>query len=194
MSAICRSSSLFRNWQYHARRKMGRRGGRFLIGLAATSAALAALAVGAGAELSAEVARGGGVELTLPVGWAKVTPVREAAGADPQTLLVIGTEAVRAAETDCQVSSYRVPATGAVVVVIGWRDTVGQAGFLPLSALKLRRGTFECFAGRGAVAQLARRNRDFQVNVMVGDRAEPETIADALEAARSFALVHRAQS
>ena len=120
--------------------------------------------------------------------------MREAAGANPQTLLVIGTEGVRAAETDCQVSSYRVPATGAVVVVIGWRDTVGQAGFLPLSALKLRRGTFECFAGRGAVAQLTRRNRDFQLNVMVGDRAEPETIADALEAARSFALVHRAQS
>ena len=67
----------------------------------------------------------------------------------------------------------------------------GKSGFLPLSALKLRRGTFECFAGRGAVAQVTRRNRDFQVNVMVGDRASAETIEDALAAARSFALVPR---
>ena len=92
-------------------------------------------------------------------------------------------------ESDCQVSSYRVPANGAVVVVIGWRDAVGNSGFLPLSALKLRRGTFECFAGRGAVAQVTRRSRDFQVNVMVGDRASAETVEDALAAARSFALV-----
>ncbi len=76
--------------------------------------------------------------------------------------------------------------------MIGWRDSIGTSGFLPLSGMKLRRGTFECFAGRGAVAQLTRRNRDFQVNVMVGDRAEPETIADALEAARSIALAQRA--
>lgn len=172
---------------------MGRRGGTSTVLLALACVAVAALAVNAGAALSAEVARGGGVELTLPVGWAKVTPVRETAVVDPQTLLVIGTEGVRSIDTECQVSSYRVPPTGAVVVVIGWRDSVGQGGFLPLSGMKLRRGTFECFAGRGAVAQLTRKNRDFQVNVMVGDRAEPETIADALEAARSFALVQRAQ-
>ena len=79
----------------------------------------------------------------------------------------------------------------AVVVVIGWRDAVGNSGFLPLSALKLRRGTFECFAGRGAVAQVTRRNRDFQINVMVGDKASAETVEDALAAARSFALVPR---
>jgi hypothetical protein len=173
---------------------MGRRGGTFTVAVATACAVVAALVGGASAALSAEIVRGGGVELTLPVGWEKVQPAREASGADPQTLLVIGTEGARAIDSACQVSSYRVPATGAVVVVIGWKDTIGQAGFLPLSALKLRRGTFECFAGRGAVAQLSRRNRDFQVNVMVGDRAEPETIADALEAARSFALVHRTQS
>jgi hypothetical protein len=89
------------------------------------------------------------------------------------------------------VSSYRVPANGAVVVVIGWRDAVGTSGFLPLAALKLRRGTFEYFAGHGAVAQVTRRNRDFQVNVMVGDRASAETVEDALAAARSFAFVPR---
>jgi hypothetical protein len=139
-----------------------------------------------------EGARGGGIELTLPAGWAKVVPARPAAGSDPQTLLVIGTEGVRATESECLVSSYRVPTNGAVVVVIGWRDAVGSSGFLPLSALKLRRGTFECFAGRGAVAQVTRRNRDFQVNVMVGDRASAETIEDALAAARSLAVASRA--
>ena len=135
--------------------------------------------------------RGGGVELGLPAGWAKVTPARAPSVADPQTLLVVGTEGVRAVESDCQVSSYRVPSNGAVVVVIGWRDSVGTS-ILPLSAMKLRRGTFECFAGRGAAAQLTRRNRDFQINVMVGDRASADTIDDALEAARSFALVRSA--
>jgi hypothetical protein len=76
-------------------------------------------------------------------------------------------------------------------VVIGWKDTVGASSFLPLSALKLRRGTFECFDGRGAVARVTRRDRDFQVNVMVGDKADPSTIATALEAARSFGFASR---
>jgi hypothetical protein len=155
--------------------------------LAASVATLALASVAAAAMVG--TARGGGVELELPAGWEKVVPARGTTLGDPQTLLVIGTDGVRAVESDCQVSSYRVPANGAVVVVIGWRDAVGTSGFLPLSALKLRRGTFECFAGRGAVAQVTRRNRDFQVNVMVGDRASAETIEDALAAARSFALV-----
>ena len=155
--------------------------------------ALAALALGAGVATAAlqDTARGGGVELDLPAGWAKVVPVRAPGVTEPQTLLVIGTEGVRAAETDCQVSSYRVPANGAVVVIVGWRDAAGTSGLLPFSALKLRRGTFECFAGRGAVAQVTRRNRDFQINVMVGDRASTGTVEEALDAARSFTLVPR---
>jgi hypothetical protein len=169
---------------------MRRRGGRFLVALAAASVMAVVLVANAVSALSAEVARGGSVELSIPVGWEKVTPAKERA-VDPETLLVIGTDGVRAIESECQVSSYRVPATGAVVVVIGWRDSGDRAGILPLSEMKLRRGTFECFAGRGAVAQVTRRSRDFQVNVMVGDRAEPETIADALEAARTFAVVPR---
>jgi hypothetical protein len=79
-----------------------------------------------------------------------------------------------------------------VVVVIGWRGSVGSGSFLPLSGLKLRRGTFECFTGRGAVARVTRRDRDFQVNVMVGDKADSATIADALEAARSLTVALRA--
>ena len=156
-------------------------------------AALAALALATTVAAAAlqDTARGGGVELDLPAGWAKVAPARTPGVAEPQTLLVIGTDGVRAVEADCQVSSYRVPSNGAVVVIIGWRDAAGTSGFLPLSAMKLRRGTFECFAGRGAVAQVTRRNRDFQINLMVGDRAAAETIEHAFEAARSFALTPR---
>ena len=59
-------------------------------------------------------------------------------------------------------------------------------------ALKLRRNTFECFSGRGAAAQTTRGGRDFQINVMVGDKADADATADALAVARSFAVV-RAQ-
>ena len=155
------------------------------------AAAVAALAASVGFAAAAETVRGGAVLLTLPAGWAKLPAAHDRVD-DPRTLLVIGTEGSRAVESDCQVSSYRVPADGAVVVVIGWSDSVGGVSFLPLAGLKLRRGTFECFAGRGAVARVTRRERDFQVNVMVGDKADASTIADALEAARSFALAFRA--
>jgi hypothetical protein len=120
-----------------------------LVALLAASVAMLALTSVAAAAM-VDTARGGGVELELPAGWEKVVPARATTLGDPQTLLVIGTDGVRAVESDCQVSSYRVPANGAVVVVIGWRDAVGTSGFLPLAALKLRRGTFECFACLGA--------------------------------------------
>ena len=154
---------------------------------------LAALVLGASAGATTlENARGfGGAELGLPSGWEKVARAPRVGTGDPHTLLVIGTQGVRPVESDCLVSSYRVPSDGAVVVVIGWRDSAGVSGIQPLSGLKLRRGTFECFAGRGGFAQVTRRNRDFQVNVMVGDRATSETIEDALAAARSFNVVHR---
>ena len=80
---------------------------------------------------------------------------------------------------------------GAVVVVIGWRDATGASSFLPLSSMKLRRGTFECFAGRGAVAQVTRRGLDYQVNVMIGDRASTETVDAAFDAARSIVAAPR---
>ena len=62
----------------------------------------------------------------------------------------------------------------------------------PLASLKLQRGMFKCFTGRGAFARVTRRERDLQVNVMVGDRADSATVEAALEAARSIALVPRA--
>lgn len=158
------------------------------------SAAVAAVGVGVGVAGAAtgDVARSGGVQLDLPDGWSKVVPAREATSADPRTLLVIGTDGVRATQSDCQVAAYRVPSDGAVVVVVGWRQSVGGTSFLPLTGMKLRRGTFDCFSGRGAVGRVTRRDRDFQVNVLVGDRADPDTIGAALDAARSIALAPRA--
>ena len=167
-----------------------RRRARYLIVLSAI-AAIAAVVASTVSAAADDVARAGGVQLTLPGGWAKVVPARESRD-DPRTLLVIGTDGVRAIDSDCQVSSYRVPADGAVIVVIGWRDSIGGSSFMPLSGMKLRRGTFECFAGRGAVGRVTRRDRDFQVNVMVGDRASNATIDDALDAARSLGLAPRA--
>jgi hypothetical protein len=150
----------------------------------------AALVAGASAA-AGDVARAGGVQLTLPDGWSKVA-TRDTRVDDPRTLLVIGTDGVKAVDSDCQVSSYRVPADGAVVVVIGWRDSIGGSTLLPLTGMKLRRGTFDCFAGRGAVGRLTRRDRDFQLNVLVGDRASAATIDAAFEAVKSFGVAPRA--
>jgi len=166
--------------------------GTHLLALVCSAAVAAAAVVGVAGAATGDVARSGGVQLDLPDGWSKVVPSREATSADPHTLLVIGTDGVRATQSDCQVAAYRVPSDGAVVVVIGWRQTVGGTSFLPLAGMKLRRGTFECFSGRGAVGRVTRRDRDFQVNVMVGDRADADTIGAALDAARSIALAARA--
>jgi hypothetical protein len=57
-----------------------------------------------------------------------------------------------------------------------------------LVARELERGYFECYDGRGVAAQLDLQGRTYQLNVMVGDRADRGTITDALAAARSFAL------
>lgn len=135
--------------------------------------------------------KGGGVQLTLPEGWSKIARVPDPPVEEPRTLLVVGTKGARPTETECLIASYRVPADGAVVVVVGWRESVGTTGLLPLSGLRLRRETFACFDGRGAVAQFTRGGRDFQVSVMVGDRASAKTVAEALEVARSFTLAPR---
>jgi hypothetical protein len=155
--------------------------------LAALVAVAAFAAVPAVAAL--EPVRGGGVELTVPDDWSKVDKAQKPVGTEPRTLLVVGTTGARPIESDCLVASYRVPANGAVVVVVGWRESFGTTGLLPLSALKLRRETFACFDGRGGVAQITRGGRDFQISVMVGDRADARTVAEALAVARSFELV-----
>lgn len=159
----------------------------------AVVAALAALvgalvAVPALADVQ-NLVRGGGVQVSVPAGWSAVEPADGRSTTDPRTLLVVGTKGARPIESRCQVASYRVPNDGAVVVVIGWRDSFGDTPALQLS--KLRRPTFECFSGRGAAGQVTRRGRDYQVSVMVGDAADAETVAAALAVARSFQLVPR---
>ena len=164
---------------------------RRTVTLALLALGLAAVVAATASAMTGDVARAAGVQLTLPDGWSKVVS-RDTRVDDPRTLLVIGTDGVKAIDSDCQVSSYRVPSDGAVVVVIGWHDSMGGTSLLPLSAMKLRRGTFDCFAGRGAVGRLTRRDRDFQLNVMVGDRASTATIDAAFDAVKSFGLVSRA--
>jgi hypothetical protein len=163
---------------------------RRLSRLAVFAAVFAALVAVPAFAATAEVIRNGGVSLDVPAGWSKVDRAPSAI-TDPRTLLVVGTKGARATDSDCQVATYRVPVDGAVVVVIGWRESIGGASALTLSGLRLRRSTFECFAGRGAVAQVTRGGRDFQVNVMVGDKADAGTVADALDVARSFSPVGR---
>jgi len=162
---------------------------RHIVLLATATVTVVALVASAALASTGDVARAWGIQLALPDGWSKVAPASDSR-TDPRTLLVIGTDGVRATQSDCQVSSYRVPADGAAVVVIGWKTSVGVS-FPPLSAMRLRRGTFDCFAGRGAFARVTRGDRDFQVNVLAGDRASNATIEDALDAARSLALASR---
>jgi len=66
-----------------------------------------------------------------------------------------------------------------------------KPGRWPLGKLtSVRRSSFECFAGRGAAASLALSGKAYQVNVMVGDSASAENIAQALTVGRSFRLAH----
>lgn len=175
-----------RSFAYHVVRSMNGRLSRLAL-FAAVFAAFVAVPAFAGVR---DVVRNGGVSLDVPAGWAKVDRAA-APNTDPRTLLVVGTKGTRAIATDCQVATYRVSVDGAVVVVIGWRESFGGTSSLSLSNMKLRRGTFDCFSGRGGVAQVTRGGRDFQLNVMVGDKADAGTVADALDVARSFTLVQR---
>lgn len=149
--------------------------------------------VGAGALHAAPFERlvsAGAVSVRVPDDWSRVAPA-VASVSDPRTVLVVGTRGVAARDSECQVSSYRVPADGAAVVVVGWRGQAPEG--LPrdrseLQAMRLRRPLFECFDGRGAVAQIVLRGRAYQVSIMVGDRAGRETLAAAYAVARSFGL------
>ncbi len=118
-----------------------------------------ALAVTASATAAAwSVLKANGVSVRAPGGWDLVAAADPGTVVDPHTVLVAGTEGAASRRSECQVAAYRVPADGAVVVVLRWpgkapegmgtdRDVLGD--------LKLRREYFECFDGRGASAQLA---------------------------------------
>ena len=114
---------------------------------------------------------------------------------DPLTLVVVGTAGVRANPTShCQIAAYRIPVRGAVVVIVGWQDLRLTAMSRPTGRAPLRklvgvsRDVFECFSGRGTGASLRLGAKAVQVNVMVGDRATPARVREALAVARSFDL------
>jgi hypothetical protein len=139
-----------------------------------------------------------GVAVRAPGDWGAVAPADEVGVVDPVTVLVAGSPGVRAlARPECQIAAYDVPADGAVVVVVRWRTVTSGGGRPPAGRAPLRkltrvtRPSFECFTGRGAVAQLALGGHSYQVNVMVGDRATTHRVGQALAVARSFDLRRR---
>jgi len=139
------------------------------------------------------VVSAGGVQLRIPTGWHRVHAASDAPVTDPRTLLVVGTGGVHAQASRCQIGGkYHVPGQAAVVVVVGWISSSagggpGHQGRAALDHLtSVRRPIFECYPGRGAAAQVRLDGRDYQVNVMVGDRASQRRISEALAVARSF--------
>jgi hypothetical protein len=148
-----------------------------------------------GGVAAVRVIVGGGVKVEAPASWTAVPSAGDAGVTDPRTVLVVGSPgAVALRSPRCQVAAYRVPARGAVVVVVRWRSVTSGGGRPVLGRTPLRkltrvaRPSFECFAGRGAVAQLALGTHAYQVNIMVGDHATPARVRQALAVARSFDL------
>jgi hypothetical protein len=80
--------------------------------------------------------------------------------------------------------------------MVGWKN-LALSGTRPqdsgrrMTALTtVHRPSFECFSGRGAVATLRLNGKAYQVYVLVGDRAPPQQVREALAVARSFDLAH----
>jgi hypothetical protein len=155
----------------------------------------ASLAVGCSSERSISSQ---GVRLVVPRIWHRIEPASGGSVTDPQTLLVVGTAGVRPLASNCEIAAYRLPPAGAVVVVVGWKSVVTaggapwEPGRAPLkNLLAVHRPSFECYSGRGAVADVLRGGKPYQVNVMVGDRASKPRVAEALAVARSFDLARK---
>jgi hypothetical protein len=154
------------------------------------------LTSGALASNSRRIISAHGVRFVVPRGWQRIGAAPAGSVTDPRTLLVVGTAGVRPRRSQCLIAAYRIPAAGAVVVVVRWRSlvTAGGApwerGRAPLKSLRVvHRPSFECFSGRGAVADVLLARKPYQVNVMVGDRASKPRVAEALAVGRSFDLV-----
>jgi hypothetical protein len=159
-----------------------------LVGLALEAAAVAAS--------GGYVVRAHGVRLVVPTGWKRVVTAGDGPVVDPKTALVVGTRGVHPGTSQCQIAAYSIPPGGAVVVIVAWKTATSGGGHLkpgraPLKALRsVRRPSFECFNGRGAVAQVALGGKAYQINVMVGDHARARVVAQALAVGRSFDLTH----
>jgi hypothetical protein len=160
-----------------------------LLGLVFASLALAAR--------SERIIASSGVRFVVPTGWQRVRTANPGPVTNPVALLVVGTAGVRPRASQCQIAAYRVPAGGAVVVVVGWSSVTmaggtERPGRAPLAKLvAVHPHSAECFAGRAAAAQLNLGGKLFQVNVMVGNRASKLRVDQALAVARSFALTRR---
>ncbi|MDX6413799.1 MAG: hypothetical protein QOH23_1209 [Gaiellaceae bacterium] len=152
--------------------------------------AFTAVANGAGAR----TVHAHGVALSMPGSWHRVASAGDGTVTDPRTLLAVGTAGVAPKSTHCQIAAYRVPARGAVVVIVGWKTTTSGGGRMkpgrwPLEAMtSVKRGTFECYAGSGASASLTVGGKAYQVNVMVGNSTSAKRGAEALAVGRSFRL------
>lgn len=157
-----------------------------LVGLALAGAAVA--------SSRSRVISAHGVRLAVPVGWRQVTSAGDGPVTDPKTALVVGTIGVHPRSSQCQIAAYSIPPGGAVVVIVGWKTATSGGGHLkpgraPLRGLRsVHRPSFECFNGRGAVAQVALGGKAYQINIMVGDHATIRVISQALAVARSFNL------
>jgi hypothetical protein len=145
------------------------------------------------ASSSGRVIAAHGVRLVVPAEWQRIRAANDAPVTDPLTLLVVGTDGVHSRASQCQIAAYRVPHTGAVVVVVGWSSVASAGGGAPSPGraplkklVAVRRPSLECFSGRGAAAQVLLRGRPYQINVMVGNRASKRRVAEALTVARSF--------
>lgn len=163
---------------------------RWLMLIGSLALCSAALASSGGRIISAQ-----GVRVVVPAEWQRAQAAGAGAVTDPQTLLVVATKGVRPRASQCQIAAYSVPPAGAVVVVVGWKSLAlsgaqhDKPGRGPLSKLRaVHRPSFECFSGRGAAASLVLRGKAYQVNVMVGNRASKERVAEALIVGRSFNL------
>jgi hypothetical protein len=155
------------------------------------------LASSAVASSGKKVVAANGVRVSVPAGWTRVRAASSGQITDPVTLLVVGTRGVRARRSGCQIATYRVQPSRAVVVIVGWKNLTlsgtrpQDSGRRMLAALTtVHRPSFECFSGRGAVATLRLNGKAYQVNVLVGDRAPPQRVREALAVARSFDLAH----
>jgi hypothetical protein len=154
-----------------------------------------------GASSSERIIVAYGIRLVVPaVGWQRVPPASPGPVTDPRTLLVVGTPGVRPLSSQrspkCQIAAYRIPPTGAAVVIVRWQSVTSAGGGpwtpgrAPLGKLRsVHRPSFECFSGRGAVADVLLGGHPYQVNVLVGDGASTESVAAALAVARSFDVV-----
>lgn len=135
-----------------------------------------------------------GVRVVVPGGWRQVASAGDGPVVDPKTLLVVGTAGVHPRASRCQIAAYSIPAGGAVVVIVGWKSATAGGGQLepgrePLTSLRqVRRPSFVCFNGRGAVAQVVLGDRAYQISVMVGERAGRRVVAQALAVGRTFGL------